>query len=414
MTYTPRTPPGVALSAKGDTLMGRVGIHLVCGAEVALSFGWMAFVFWLIFRARDQRNQLPVLQPAASVIPDLPYVTVIVPARNEGRNLLRCVDSLLNQDYPADRLNIIIVDDNSTDDTFLIGSSLACRSQRTKIVKCPSLPPRWCGKPHACWIGARMSRPDDEWLCFIDADVQAERSLIKSAVAAARSQQLTLLSLAPRQRLGSFPERLIIPCGLYIMAFCQDLDAVQSRDSNEVTATGQFILVRKEAYESVGGHAAVRSAICEDVELALLVKKAGGHVLLEDGKLVLASRMYTGWRSLWTGLSKNLVDMLGGRAATLVIALLVLLLSWTSILLPSVEGVSCAGGSAASCIALIPALAGTAAALGLHTAGALYFRIPFWYGPLFPLGYMVGASLAIESLRRHWRGKIVWKGRSYP
>ncbi|MGH6716734.1 MAG: glycosyltransferase, partial [Bradyrhizobium sp.] len=310
--------------------MARVAIPLVCGAEVVLSFGWMAFVLWLIFRARDQRNLLPVLQPAASIIPDLPYVSVIVPARNEGRNLLRCIDSLISQDYPADRLNIIIVDDNSTDDTFLIGSSFACRSQRTKIVKCPLLPPRWCGKPHACWIGARMSHPGAEWLCFIDADVQAEPNLITSAVAAARSQQLTLLSLAPRQQLGSFAERLVIPCGLYIMAFCQDLETIQSRDSNKVTATGQFILVRRQAYEAVGGHAAVRSAICEDVELALLVKKAGGHVLLEDGKLVLASRMYTGWRSLWTGLSKNLVEMLGGRAATLVTVLLVLLLSWTS------------------------------------------------------------------------------------
>lgn len=394
--------------------MGRVAILWISGAEIGLSLGWMVFVFWLILRARDQRNLLPVLQPTASTMADLPCVSIVVPARNEGHNLLRCIERLMNQDYPADRLSIIIVDDNSTDETFLIGSSLAARSQRTTIVKSPSLPPRWCGKPHACWIGVQMSRADDEWLCFIDADVQAEPSLIRSAVTAARAQGLTLLSLAPRLRLGSFAERLVMPCGLYIMAFCQDLEAVQSRDSNKVTATGQFILVRRKAYESVGGHAAVHSAICEDVELALLVKKAGGHVLLEDGKLVLSCRMYTGWRSLWDGLSKNLVDMLGGRAATLAIALLVLLLSWISILLPSLDGVRCADGSAASCIALIPALAGTAAAFGLHTAGALYFRIPFWYGLLFPLGYTVGASLAIESLRRRWRGKIVWKGRSYP
>jgi chlorobactene glucosyltransferase len=382
--------------------------------EVALSFGWMILVFWLILRAHGQRGLLPVLHPAAAALRDPPNISVIVPARNEGHNLPRCLDCLLQQDYPADRLNIIVVDDDSTDDTLVVGTSFARKSRQLKVIECPPLPPRWCGKPHACWIGARMSRPDDEWLCFIDADVQAERRLITSATAAARSQQLALLSLAPRQRLDSFAERLIIPCGLFLMAFYQDLGTVQSPQSDQVTANGQFMLVRREAYESVGGHAAVYNAICEDLELALLIKKAGGHVILQDGSFLLAARMYTGWSSLWTGLSKNIVEMLGGRAATLITALLVLLLSLASILLPAVDSVRCADGLSEYCVALVPALAGTAAATGLHIAGALYFRIPLWYGMMFPLGYAVGACLALESLRRYWRGKIIWKGRRYP
>jgi chlorobactene glucosyltransferase len=174
------------------------------------------------------------------------------------------------------------------------------------------------------------------------------------------------------------------------------------------------MLVTRQAYESVGGHAAVRDAICEDLELARLIKQAGGRVLLQDGKLLLTARMYTGWASLWTGLSKNLVEMLGGHSATLVTSLLVFLLALASILLPVVDGIGCADGFSSDCVALVPAVAGTAAATGLHIAGALYFRIPFWYGLMFPLGYMVGACLALESLRRHWRGRIVWKGRSYP
>jgi chlorobactene glucosyltransferase len=382
--------------------------------EIALSFGWMLLVFWLILRAHGQRGQLPVLRPAAETIRDPPNISLIVPARNEGQNLQRCLDSLLRQDYPQDRLNIIVVDDNSTDDTFVVASSFACKSRQLKVVKAPLLPPGWCGKPHACWVGTRMSRPGDEWLCFIDADVQAELPLITSALAAARSQQLALLSLAPRQRLGSFAERLIIPCGLFLLAFYQDLQAVQSRYGAQVTANGQFMLVRRQAYESVGGHAAVYNAICEDLELALLIKKAGGHVLLQDGRSLLAARMYTGWSSLWTGLSKNIVEMLGGRAATLITALLVLLLSLASILLPAADGFGCVNGSSADCVALGFALAGTAAATGLHIAGTLYFRIPFWYGLMFPLGYTVGACLAVDGLWRHWRGKIVWKGRSYP
>jgi chlorobactene glucosyltransferase len=174
------------------------------------------------------------------------------------------------------------------------------------------------------------------------------------------------------------------------------------------------MLVRRTAYEEVGGHAAVHDAICEDVGLALLIKKSGGRVLLMDGKLLLSARMYSGWRSLWGGLSKNLVEMLGGPAATLITIPLVLLPSLTALLLPAVDGISCAHGSSAGCLALIPAGLGSAAAISLHVAGAWYFRIPFWYGLLCPLGYATGACLAIDSLRRRWRGRIVWKGRTYP
>ena len=382
--------------------------------EVILSFGWMALVSWLILRAYGQRNLMPVLQPASTGIDDPPNISVIVPARNESQNLRRCLESLSHQDYPQERLNVIVVDDNSSDDTFAIGSALADKSRNLRVIRCPPLPPHWCGKPHACWIGTQASCAADEWLCFIDADVEAGAGLMESAVAAARSQHLALLSLAPRQRLGSFAERLIIPCGLFLMAFSQDLEAVQSPHGDQVTACGQFMLAHRAAYEAAGGHAAVRNAICEDLELARRIKRTCGHVVLQDGKLLLTARMYTGWKSLWTGLSKNLVETLGGQAAAIVITPVVLLLSLASVLLPAIDGARCAAGHAADCIALAPALAGTAAAAGLHIAGALYFNTPFWYGLMFPVGYAVGACLAIESLRRHWRGKIVWKDRSYP
>lgn len=382
--------------------------------EFALSLGWMAFVSWLIFRAYRQRNLLPAPDAATPALTEPPHVSVIIPARNEASNLAQCLNALLDQDYRTDRLSILVVDDNSTDDTFDIAASVARRAPHLRLASSPPLPPRWVGKPHACSLGARMAGAEDDWLCFIDADVRAERRLISTAVQVASTQHLDVLSLAPRQRLGSFAERLIMPCGLYLMAFCQELATVQSQDSDTVTASGQFMLVRRPAYDSIGGHAAVRDTICEDVALAMLIKKAGGRVMLQDGKSLLSARMYTGWSDLWTGLSKNLVEMLGGPTATLITAALVLLLSWASVLLPVMDGVWCGAGVSGSCTALIPALAGTGAALGLHIAGALYFRIPFWYGLLFPLGYTVGACLAMESLRRHWRGGIVWKGRSYP
>jgi len=321
---------------------------------------------------------------------------------------------LLDQNYPKEHLTIIAVDDHSTDSTYAVASSIAGRSSQAKVVQSPALPPHWVGKSHACWIGSSISRTEDEWLCFIDADVEAEPELVASAMHVALSQQLDLLSLTPRLRLGSVAERLVIPCGLYLMAFCQNLALVQSQGSDMVTATGQFMLVRKRVYESVGGHAAVRDAICEDVQLALLIKRTGGRVILQDGKFLLSARMYTGWSSLWTGISKNLVDMLGGERATLITAAIAFALSWACVLIPALDAASCARGIPGSCIALIPALMGSLAAFGFHVAGSLYFQIPFWYGLLFPFGYSVGACIAIESLRRRRRRRIVWKGRTYP
>jgi chlorobactene glucosyltransferase len=382
--------------------------------ELALSVGLLAVVFWLIFRAAAQRNQLPIVEPVSSPSSNVPRVTIIVPARNEQLNIGPCIGALLDQNYPKEHLTIIAVDDHSTDSTYAVASSIAGRSSQAKIVQSPALPPHWVGKSHACWIGSNISRTEDEWLCFIDADVEAEPELLASAMHVAVSQQLDLLSLTPRLRLGSVAERLVIPCGLYLMAFCQNLALVQSQGSDMVTATGQFMLVRKRVYESVGGHAAVRDAICEDVQLALLIKRAGGRVILQDGKFLLSARMYTGWSSLWTGISKNLVDMLGGERATLITAAIAFALSWACVLIPALDAASCARGIPGSCIALIPALMGSLAALGFHVAGSLYFQIPFWYGLLFPFGYSIGACLAIESLRRRRRRRIVWKGRTYP
>jgi chlorobactene glucosyltransferase len=384
--------------------------------ELALSVGLLAVVSWLIWRAARQQKLLPTVEPVSSLPSSLllPRVSVVVPARNEQLNIERCINGLLEQDYPIERLNIKVIDDHSTDSTYAIASAIAARSSHVTVVRSPALPPDWVGKSHACWIGSQVAQTEDEWLCFIDADVEAEPELLASATEVALSQHLDLLSLAPRLRLESFAERLVIPCGLYLIAFCQDLAAVQSQRSDKVTATGQFMLVRRHVYESVGGHAAVCGAICEDVALALLIKRGGGRVMLQDGKFLLSARMYTGWSSLWTGISKNLVEMLGGERATLITAAIAIVVSWACVVIPWLDALSCAHGISGSCIALVPALVGSLAALGLHIAGSLYFQIPFWYGLLFPFGYSVGACLAVESMRRRRRRRIIWKGRAYP
>ncbi len=389
--------------------------------ELVLSFSLLTVVAWLIFRAVNQRDLLQPLAQRRLPIGAHPDVAVVVPARDEEANLARCLEGLVGQDYPTGRLQILVVDDHSADATLSIARSLAASHPQIKAMRSPPLPPGWIGKSHACWIGARALTADasiehvesPEWLCFLDADVRTAPGLLTRAVATATAERLDLLSLAPSQELGSFAERLIIPCGLYLLAFCRDLRDVQSRHGKEATATGQFLLVRTAAYRAVGGHAAVHQDICEDLALARLLKQAGRNVVLRDGKGLISARMYTGWRTLWPGFTKNLTEMFGGPTSTLAIAFAAVLLAWAVWLVPLADGLSCGRGSDLACVALAPALIAAAAMIGLHIAGAVHFRIPLWYGLLFPLAYAVGAAMAIDSIRRRVRGRIDWKGRTY-
>ena len=382
--------------------------------ELALSCAWLALVAWLILRAFRQRGLLPPLHQALRSTEAAPEIAAIVPARDEEANIGRCLDGLVAQSYPAARLRVIVVDDHSADATPAIAGALAARHPQVCVLAAPPLPPGWIGKCHACWVGARAAPPETEWLCFLDADVRPKPALLARAVATAQAERLDLLSLAPRQELGSFAERLVMPCGLYLMAFYQDLADLQSHAGDDATATGQFMLVRRSIYESLGGHAAVRGVIIEDVALARLIKRAGGRVALHDGREAISARMYTGWRTLWEGVAKNLVDMLGGPVPTVVTALAATAIAWAAWLIPAVAAIGCADGSSTSCVALAPALAASAAATGFHMAGAHYFGIPLWYGLLFPAGYTAGAAMALDSLRLRLRGRVTWKGRTYP
>jgi chlorobactene glucosyltransferase len=383
--------------------------------EFFFSSAWLAIVTWLIWRAVNQRGLLPRLTPAPASPPTeaAPYVTIVVPARDEAANIGRCVQSLLAQDYPVYRLAIIVVDDHSADDTAAIVRTLAATNPRLSLLSSPPLPPRWTGKSHACWVGARAAAPASEWLCFIDADVWGERELLSSAMHAAKERDLDLLSLAPRQELKSFAERLILPCGLILLSFTQDLREVQAQSGSGVTATGQFMLIRRDAYEALGGHAAVSGAICEDLEIARHLKQFGRAVLLMSGEDVVSTRMYTGWPTLWPGLAKNLVDTLGGRRSTLTVAAIAVILAWAAIAIPLVDLIGWAQDSPLAWAALVLALLGSAAAFALHIAAARHFRIPLYYGLLFPLGYTVGAVMAVDSVRRRVRGRVSWKGRIY-
>ncbi|MGH8206642.1 MAG: glycosyltransferase, partial [Steroidobacteraceae bacterium] len=229
--------------------------------ELTLSCIWFVLILWLLARAYRQRRlfgrvALSVSKPRAQT----PCVAVIVPVRDERANIGPCLQSILRQQYSSDRLHVLVVDDESSDGTPEVVARMAATDPRISFMRSPPLPPAWKGKTHACWIGSQALPAEVEWLCFLDADMRADPLLMTSALEAALAGKLDLLSLAPRHELHTFAERLVIPCGLYLLGFCQDLAKVQAPDSHDVVATGQFMLVRRDAYEDVGGHAAVCTA----------------------------------------------------------------------------------------------------------------------------------------------------------
>lgn len=380
-----------------------------------LTCALLAAVAWLIGRAVLQSRLFVRLDPHAPACDEvnLPAIAVIVPVRDEAANIGACLEALLAQEYPPARLSIIVVDDHSADATAALAASFKTRDARVRLLRAPPLAAGWTGKCSACWTGACAADAGAEWLCFIDADVRAQPSTLTAAWRAAAAEGIDLLSLTPRQELVGFAERLIMPCGFYMLAFRQNLARLQSPGCAEATATGQFMLVRREAYLAAGGHAGVCGAICEDTALARALKRCGAKVLLRGGEGLLSTRMYSGWSTLWPGVTKNLCEMLGGSRATMVTTAAAVVLAWASVLIPLAAVLGCLHRSWAACAALVPALAASAAAFGFHIAGAVYFGVPFWYGFLFPLGYGIGACMALDSVRRRLTGRVTWKGRTY-
>ncbi|MGN6550981.1 MAG: glycosyltransferase [Pararhizobium sp.] len=374
------------------------------------SCAWLLLVVTLIARAFLQQRAVPPLDGGGLAIAR--SVTVVIPARNERDNIAACLSPLLDQQSVD--LTIVVVDDDSSDGTADIVARLAETAPRLHLVQAPPLPVGWKGKVHACAVGAAEAK-DGDWLCFMDADVRAlDARTIATAVEAAEKEKMDLLSLAPKQQLVSFAERLILPCGLYLLGFLEDFSKGDDADDDRAFATGQFLLFRRQAYEAIGGHGCVRGEICEDTAIARQVKRTGGHVVLRDGSRLLSTRMYDGWQTLWPGFAKNLTDMLGGPMRTMLIALAAFVLAWTAILLPLLDARACFGGIDAACIALPAASAASLAMLALHVAGALHLGIPAWYGILFPIGYSAGALIGLDSVRWRMTRRVRWKGRVYP
>jgi len=370
----------------------------------------LAIVTWL-----HTQHHLDVVVTPVPAPPAGPRISVIVPARNEARNIQRCVDCLLAQTYPD--FELIVLDDRSTDATPQILQSLAARDPRLTVLNGAELPPGWAGKPHALFQAARLARAD--WLCFVDADTFAHPSALASVYAMAQATRADLFTILTGQEVPTFWERVVLPLVFTGLSVGFSPRKVNDPSRKDAIANGQFILIKRSVYDAVGGHAKLKASIVEDKDLAVLVKGAGYRLVIADGRQVAQTRMYTSLPEMWEGWTKNIFLGLSGSAG-------LLLLGAFGAFLSLVAALALPLWLLAGLVwwAAVPASAGW---LGAAEAALLWawlvfwrvrvlrdMRIPSWYALTVPLGAAIFAAMMFASTWKVLSGQgVTWKGRRY-
>ena len=338
----------------------------------------------------------------------LPRISIIVPARNEERSIERCVRSLLSQEWLD--FEVIVVDDCSEDATPEILARLARENPRLTVLRGGALPAGWVGKPWALHQGA--SRATGDWLLFTDADSHHAPSGVASALYFAERAEVEALSIATLQELGSFWERAILPSvlGLVLLA-CGTLGEINDpgRPGNAL-ANGQYLLVERASYAALGGHAALRAEIAEDLEFARRLKADGRfRLLLASGEALASVRMYRSFAEIWTGFVKNaFVGTKGDPLRLCAGAAFLVLIS------AAPPALAVRAASRRRWFEVAEALACSAATMAAASWAFRRTRLPPGLGIFQPLGTAVFAAISLESMLRVVSGRgVAWRGRTY-
>ena len=237
-------------------------------------------------------------------------VSAIVPARNEEAAIRACVESLVPQ---QDIVEVIVIDDESTDNTAGIVRQIMDSSPKVRLLQTHELPPGWVGKNYAVWIGAREAK--GEWLLFTDADAVHEPDSAKRALAIAARENAMMLSFSPEQVMETWYEKALIPYVYSRLASKFSFDDVNDPNKPAAAANGQFLMIRRAAYDAIGGHASVAGDVLEDVALAKRVKSAGYRIWFGSGQGIVRVRMYRTFGAMWQGWKKNLYRLMGSNVS---------------------------------------------------------------------------------------------------
>jgi glycosyltransferase involved in cell wall biosynthesis len=325
----------------------------------------------------------------------IPEVSIIVPARNEEASLGNCLASLTAQTGVA--FEIIVVDDGSTDRTREIAQSFA----KMRVISPDPLPHGWTGKNNAVIAGAKEARA--QWLLFTDADTVHLPGSLARALAEAKTEGADLLSYSPQQVVVTFAERAVMPVVFAELAAKYPPQKVREQNSEIIAANGQYLLVRRAAYDAVGGHAAVAAEILEDVALARLFRNEGKTVYFRSGGDAVRTRMYRNWAQLREGWTKNLALLFPQPERLALQSLFLWLAAWATLGIIAV-GASSQHFAWIAFAVFWPLLYRRIRVAHFATANNL---IAIAFGlPMF-------AYLLLRSKKAHANGQVIWRGRTY-
>ncbi len=342
----------------------------------------------------------------------MPFVSVIVPARDEEKNIGRCLASLIRQNYPS--YEIIVVDDRSVDNTSRIVAEYREKSPvPVKCVRIEKCPPGWTGKNYGMVTGSKAAVA--EWLLFVDADTTHEPLSLSSAMQTALRGQIDFLTLAPETEVRTFWEKTVQPLAVGSLALWFQSDKVNDPKSGVVLANGQFILVKKSAYESVGGNECVKNEVIEDVELAKKIRAAGFRVQFLNGTLLYKTRMYssltatmTGWTRIYTYLfNKSAMAILHKIFLFLFFSLLPFILLFVQ------SGYRMLNSEKFDQAIWLSSMAVCLLIVAVRFVGNKFLKTNPWYAFLHPLGAVIMVGILMKCLGRilfnrpsPWRGDL--------
>jgi hypothetical protein len=336
-------------------------------------------------------------------------ISVLIPARNEERVLRESLSTLLVS--RGLRMEILVLDDGSTDKTAEIVQAFAARDSRVRLLSAVPLPPGWNGKQHACHVLAEQAGA--EVLCFLDADVRLAPEALASMMAFLERTDSDLVSGFPRQETLTPLEYLLLPLIHFVLLSYLPLAAMRVFQATPGFAVGcgQFLMVRREAYRRSGGHSAIRTTMHDGILLPHLFRRQGFRTDIADLTHLATCRMYHNAAEVWRGLSKNATEGMAAPARILPFTLLLfcgqvlpLLLTFALLLAPA-------------------SFQGTSRGLVLTALGASFlprvisvwkYRQSLVSAVLHPVGVTVLLALQWSALWRKLAGQpVTWKERAY-
>ena len=366
----------------------------VCLIVLFIAVSILALVVWNVL-------SWPVVMAAGRVRHGV--VSVLIPARDEERNLAHCLDTVLRQGEVLKE--ILVYNDHSVDGTAEIISRYAKMDNRLRPVAAAPLPAGWCGKNFACAQLANEAR--GEWLLFLDADVRLLDGAAARMLSETRERKLPLLSCWPRQTVVGFWEKALMPMLNFVVftLFPAPL-SLERMDASLGLAHGACLLVERESYTAFGGHAMVRGEIFEDTRLAQEWRASGRRGVCLDGRGVVNVRMYGSFREIWDGFQKNFFPGFRRESSfwTFMAFHLVVFLC-PFIMIPFAMN----DGARASVLLIT-----IASVLLIRILLAIRFGQSWWSVLLHPVSETILIALGLASWWRCKSGRgVEWKGRQY-